>query len=100
MAFVAAGHVVPASYSSRVQVLLNLLIPKFTCSDFVIGIARKHTCMQKWKLILSINLENRSFAVTVGSIKSRVAIKSCYLKVLGSKKLSFTLCNFNLPGLF
>jgi hypothetical protein len=54
--------------------------------------------MQKWKLILSINLENRSFAVTVGSIKGRDAVKSCYQKVLGTKKLSFTLCNFSLPS--
>lgn len=67
-------------------------------SDFAISIARKQTCMQKWKLILSINLENRSFAVVVGSIKGRVAVKSCYLKVLGTKKLSFTLCNLNLPS--
>jgi hypothetical protein len=30
MAFLAAGHGVPVSYSSRVQVSLNLLIQKFT----------------------------------------------------------------------
>ena len=53
-----------------------------------------------WKLILSINLESRSFAVIVGSMKGRGAVKSRCLELLGTKKSSFTLCDFNFHSFF
>lgn len=38
-------------------------------SYFAICIARKQTCMQKWKLIFSINLEKEKFCSHIGQYK-------------------------------
>lgn len=63
-------------------------------SDFAICIARKQACVQKWKLILSINLQKQKFCSHKGQSCSKISLSG------SAGEIKTSLCDFNLPSFF